>query len=156
MSKFRKISGKLMIFPFNTLVSSWFLSIRVVWASKYGRFSITKLPKMSTFFEKSPHLWCSQLSQNVDIFKKSLRPQYPQTIQNIDIFRNMSTSSTVQNVDFFSKKVDIQRFWSAFWMIWRHYGRRRCSEGQIEKGQNLRNMIDRRVSKTTRFIAGRR
>ena len=156
MSKFRKISGKLMIFPFNTLVSSWFLSIRVVWASKYGRFSITKLPKMSTFFEKIPHLWCSQLSQNVDIFKKSLRPQYPQTIQNIDIFRNMSTSSMVEKCRLFSKKVDIQRFWSAFWMIWRHYGRRRCSEGQIEKGQNLRNMIDRRVSKTTRFIAGRR
>ena len=107
MSKFRKISGKLMIFPFNTLVSSWFLSIRVVWASKYGRFSITKLPKMSTFFEKSPHLWCSQLSQNVDIFKKSLRPQYPQTIQNIDIFRNMSTSimcSNVQKCRLFSKK----------------------------------------------------
>ena len=156
MSKFRKISGKLMIFPFNTLVSSWFLSIRVVWASKYGRFSITKLPKMSTFFEKSPHLWCSQLSQNVDIFKKSLRPQYPQTIQNINIFWNMSTSSMVEKCRLFFKKVDIQRFWSAFWMIWRHYGRRRCSEGQIEKGQNLRNMIDRRVSKTTRFIAGRR
>ena len=107
-------------------------------------------PKCRLFWKKSTPIMLSIIPKCRHFQKKST----PIVSSNPSKYRHFQKYVYIYNVFnrpkmwTFFKKVDIQRFWSAFFLIWRHCGRRRCSEDQIEKRQNLRNMIDRRVSKT--------